>query len=670
MVLLFTMRSSLSTYPPATHVLHPERKEHRSGALDSAARWIAGRLVRPFISHVNRTRSIVRQVEHYGAALQSMSDDELKEVCRQLRIQLRRQGFQTQLVAQSFALIREVSDRTIGMRHFNAQLMGGWVLFKGMVAEMETGEGKTLTATLAAGTAALAGVPVHVITVNDYLTARDTESMGPVYRALGLTVGCVTHDIVPDARRNAYECDITYCTNKEIAFDYLRDRMKLRDREHPLRLQAEYLHGNDARVRRLLLRGLHFAIIDEADSILIDEARTPLLISKNVGSGDKRQFLKQAMELADSLRNGIDYCIDKAFHKIELTGRGKQRVHELAKSLGPLWTGSVRREEMARKALAAQYLFHKDVHYLVNEGKLQIIDEFTGRLMPDRSWEHGLHQLIEIKEQCEVTGESQTLGQMSYQRFFRRYLNLAGMTGTAGEVGNELWSVYGLPVVRIPTHRPLKRIKYPDKIFLSAEPKWQAVADRVRELHKRGRPVLVGTRSVAASEYTSCLLTEFGLAHQVLNAKQDKEEASIIARAGESGCVTIATNMAGRGTDITLAPGVAEKGGLHVILTERHEAARIDRQLAGRCGRRGDPGSYEAILSLEDPLLEGRRAGVMGWIARRLLSLGPGIGAGLAGRAILRAQKRMEYVHAHMRRDLLKIDKQRGDMLSFSGRSE
>ena len=664
------MSSALSTYPPATHDLHPERQEPRSGALDRAARVIVGGLVRPYLSRRSRVNDIVRRVDHFGPATGSMSDSELKDVGRRLSIQFRREGYRTQLVAQAFALIREVADRTIGMRHFHTHLMGGGVLLKGMVAEMETGEGKTLTATLAAGTAALAGIPVHVVTVNDYLTARDAESMGPVYRALGLSVGCITHDVGPEARRAAYECDITYCTNKEIAFDYLRDRIKLKDREHPLRLQAEYLHGNEARVRRLLLRGLHFAIIDEADSVLIDEARTPLLISKSGGQGDEQHFLKQAMELANSLEEGIDYGIDKASRIIELTNRGKQRIRELAKPLGPLWTGSIRREEVVRKALTAQNLFHRDMHYLVSDGKVRIVDEFTGRVMPDRSWERGLHQLIEIKEGCEVTRERQTLAQMSYQRFFRRYIRLAGMTGTAREVKGELWSVYRLPVVSIPTYRPMKRVGYSDQILSSIEDKWHTVVERVRQLHGKGRPVLVGTRSVAASEHTSRLLGKVGLEHQVLNAKQDKDEASIIARAGDLGRVTIATNMAGRGTDIKLGPGVAEKGGLHVILTERHEAARIDRQLAGRCGRLGDPGTYEAILSLEDPLLEGGRAWFLRWLAQRLLRFGSAIGT-IPGRLAIRtAQKKMERIHARMRRELLKLDKQRGDMLSFSGRSE
>ncbi len=628
-------------------------------------------MVRPLLSGLARVRSIVPRVAHFGAALGDMNNEAIKGLAEGLRIQLLREGLRTQLVAQTFALIRELAERTVGQRHFDTQVMGGWALLKGMIAEMETGEGKTLAATLAAGTAALSGMPVHVITVNDYLTARDAESMGPIYKALGLTVGYVTHDVLPEDRRVAYGCDITYCTNKEIAFDYLRDRIQLKDREHPLRIQSEYLYGTNARVRNLLLRGLHFAIVDEADSVLIDEARTPLLISKKSGdAGQEQRFLEEAMELVKGLQDRIDYRIDMASRNVELTDGGKKKIFDLSKSLGPLWKGTIRREEIARKALSAQKLFHMDVHYLLSDDKVQIVDEFTGRVMPDRSWERGLHQLIEVKEGCKVTSEMQTLAQMSYQRFFRRYMRLSGMTGTAREVRREVWSVYGLPVVRIPTHRPLRRIGYSDKIFRATDDKWRAVVREIQRLNEKGRPVLVGTRSVAASEHMSRLLHEIKIPHQVLNAKQDKEEASVIGRAGEERSVTIATNMAGRGTDIKLGPGVVEKGGLHVILTERHEAGRIDRQLAGRCGRLGDPGSHQAILSLEDPLLEGGRAGLLGWFALGLMRLGLAVGNPVGKLAVRRAQKKMERIHARMRRELVKIDKHKGDMLSFSGRSE
>ena len=573
-------------------------------------------------------------------------------------------------MAHAFALIREVASRTLGLRHFDTQLMGGRVLLKGRVAEMETGEGKTLCATLAAGTAALAGVPVHVITVNDYLTGRDAASMKPLYRALGLTVGCSVHGMSAEAKRAAYACDVCYCTNKEIVFDYLRDWIALEGRQRPVRLQAEYLYGNGARVQQLLLRGLHFAIVDEADSVLIDEARTPLIISRATGSDKERAFMEQAMALAEKLTPGLDYTVEDLSRKVKLTERCRHRIRALAGTMGPLWTGDVRREEIINLALTARHLFVRDEHYLVQDGKIQIIDEFTGRAMPDRSYAQGLHQLIEIKEGCDMTQAPETQARISYQRFFKRYLHLAGMTGTAREVKRELWFVYGLWVERIPTCRKMQRTACPDRIFPTEEKKWQAIAAKIQKLHRTGRPVLVGTRSVAASEKAARLLAERDIPFRLLNAKQDQEEAAIIAQAGEAGRITIATNMAGRGTDIKLGAGVVEKQGLHVILTERHEARRIDRQLAGRCGRLGDPGSYGAILSIADPILDGGRGGFAAWIAKRIVPSGSALWVWLVGCAIFRAQKKVERLHAQTRKILLKADERRGNMLSFSGRSE
>lgn len=661
------MRAKLAWKLPATHVIRPERREFRLSTLDKTVGVLTKSMTGYLRARMIRILSIVPRVGHYSSGLKNMPDDKLKDLAGSLRAQLQKQGFRNELVAHTFALVREVATRTVGMRHFDVQLMGGLVLLKGMVAEMETGEGKTLTATLAVSTAAMAGIPVHVISVNDYLTSRDAEWMEPIYKMLGLKVGSITHDTTPEERRAAYQSDVTYCTNKEIAFDYLRDRLTMKDRVNPLRLQAEYLYGNEARGHRLLLRGLHFAIVDEADSIMVDEARTPLIISKRVGSGEERVIMEQALALAEKLQNQVDYRVDWGSRKVELTKVGKSRIRDLALSLGPLWTGTIRREELANQALNAIHLFLRDEHYLVRDGKVQIIDEFTGRVMPDRSWKRGLHQLVETKEGCEMTQEQETMARISYQRFFRRYLRLSGMTGTAREVEGEMNRVYGLPVVRIPTNRPKKRSCYPDRILPTAKAKWQAVVDRIHELSQKGRPVLVGTGSVSASEHVSRLLSDIGLEYQILNAKQDKEEAMIIARAGNEGCITIATNMAGRGTDIKLGSHVAERQGLHVILTERHEAGRIDRQLAGRCGRQGDPGSYEAILSLEDSLFAGGHAGLLGWIAKRLMQIGFEKWDWVAKFAILRAQKKIERIHAGMRRELLKQDEKTGDMLSFSG---
>jgi len=660
----------LSRHPPATHALRPERADRRANVLDRLARRTAGCFVALGRARENRMPGFTARVERLGRELEGVSEERLADETASTRVRLHREGLKEEPVARAFALIRETAGRLLGMRHFPTQLVGGRAILGGTVAEMETGEGKTLTAVLAAGTAALAGIPVHVITVNDYLTGRDADWMRPVYEALGLRVGCVVHDVPPADRRAAYGCDVTYCTNKEIAFDYLRDWLAMEGRTAPLRLQAEALYGRETRVGKLLMRGLHYAIVDEADSVLIDEARTPLIISGGGGSEDEQAFLEQALALAGDLERGTDFEIRELTREVKLTPAGRERLREAAADLGPLWGGAVRREEMVRMALSAVHLFHRDEAYVVQDGKVQIVDEFTGRVMADRSYERGLHQLIEAKEGVELTRRPETRARISYQRFFRRYLHLGGMTGTAREVRGELWNVYRLPVVRIPTHRPRRRKALPERIFRTDAGKWRAVAERVEALHGEGRPVLVGTRSVAASELASRLLSEKGIPHQVLNAKQDREEAEIVTRAGEPGCVTIATNMAGRGTDIKLAEGVKGCGGLHVILTERHEAARIDRQLAGRCGRLGDPGSYEALLSLEDPILQGGRGGLSGRVSARLARVRSPAWKRMAGRSVRRAQKRVEKHHARLRKALLKEDERRGNLLSFSGGQE
>jgi preprotein translocase subunit SecA len=665
------MLNHLMNSPPASYIMRPEsRIPVSTGLLDNLSKRVSGVISRIFHEHCTGKAAFVSRVELYGKELLPLEINGLSHEADRLRECLHMDGFKEEHVARSFALIREIASRTLSKRHFDTQIMGGYALLKGLVAEMETGEGKTLTATLAAGTAALGGIPVHVLSVNDYLTSRDAESMGPVYRALGLKVGCIIHGMTPDARRSAYSCDIAYCTNKEIAFDYLKDWIRLEGRRSAVRLQAEYLYGNGGREQGLLLRGLHFAIVDEADSILIDEARTPLIISRSSGSIEESLFLKQAVTIAGTLEQGPDYRLEKDQRRIYLTDNGKERIKALSLSMGPLWAGPVRREEIVIRALTAGIYFNRDEHYLVRDGKVQIIDEFTGRVMADRSYEQGLHQLIEIKEGCEITNRSETLARISYQRFFRRYLHLAGMTGTAREVRGELWSVYGRPSMRIPTNRRMRRKRYPDRIFLTDDAKWQAVADRTREMHQKGRPVLVGTKSVTASEKAARFMDMLGLKYKMLNAKQDREEAEIISHAGEEGAITIATNMAGRGTDICLGPGIEERQGLHVILTERHEAGRIDRQLAGRCGRMGDRGSYEAMLSLEDAILEGGRGGVAARISGKLLGERSLIWRWLAKRVIAAAQRKVERSHARIRKGLLLEDERRGDMLSFSGRSE
>jgi len=639
---------------------YPERAELRENALDrffSKSQYIAGR------GRASR-KSLSRIIDAVQGCEKEVNGLKLPEInarANALRPRLRREGFTQVLAGEAFALVRAAAAETLGLRHFDVQLIGGWALLNGMVVEMATGEGKTLTATLAAATAALGGRAVHVITVNDYLAGRDAEWMRPVYSALGLTVGCVVHGVEPDQRRAAYAEDVTYCSNKEIAFDYLRDRLLLGGKLRPVASKIDILGGSDLS-RKLLLRGLQFAIVDEADSVLIDEARTPLILSAQASQTQEEQMYRQALKLAEQLLDS-DFLIEDS--RIELTETGAQQLEEHAKSLGGVWAGPRRREQLVRKALTALYMFERDKHYLVRDGKVVIIDEFTGRLMPDRSWEQGLHQLIEIKEGCEVTGRRETLARISYQRFFRRYVHLSGMTGTASEVADEIWAVYRRRVAKVPTNRPVRRTRYPDLVFGSAEAKWKAVVAAIQRLHLSGRPVLIGTRSVAASEHLAGLFDAAGLPYQLLNARQDKDEAEIIARAGEPGRITVATNMAGRGTDIKLMARVAERGGLHVMSTELNDSGRIDRQLFGRGARQGDKGSCQAILAIEDDLVKTYLPWACAWLSGREQV------PSWAGRVLFTlAQHRAERIHSRTRRELVELDDQLGDMLAFAGRGE
>jgi len=648
---------------------YPERQESHPGRFEALWLHASGRLSRQVQVRRLWLRRFVQEVNAHSHAYDALGPPAIRAMADELRYRLRCDGWHNDLVARTFALVRTVATQTLGMQHFDVQVMGGWVLLQGMVAEMQTGEGKTLTATLPACTMALAGVPVHIVTVNDYLAQRDAEWMGPLYRALGLSVGIVVHGMPLEARQAAYACDVTYCTNKEIAFDYLKDRLVLGRHQSRLQLQLERLTSAPARMRRLMLRGLYYAIVDEADSVLIDEARTPLIIAGGDGNAPEQRAYQSALELAAQLTTGRDFVCEDRERSVRLTEDGRERLAVLTQGYGDLWAGRRRREAFIVQALTALHLVQRDTHYLVKEGKVQIIDEFTGRIMSDRSWEHGLHQLVETKEGCALTSLHEPLARISYQRFFRRYLRLAGMTGTARAVRGELWSVYRLPVVTIPTNRSLRRRHLGTRVYATTEAKWAAVVGHVKRVHERGRPVLVGTRSVVASEQLSRLLSAAGLSHQVLNAWQDRAEAEIIAHAGEPGRIVVATNMAGRGTDICLAPGVAEWGGLHVIATEGHEARRIDQQLFGRCGRQGDPGSHELLVSLEDEIITVYASRLWRWFSVSLVHYMPY--AHLIGAFLLRrAQRRAECLHARRRHDLLTIDEHLEMALAFSGRSE
>jgi preprotein translocase subunit SecA len=594
----------------------------------------------------------------------------LVAITRAMRARLRREGLAPQIIGECFALIREAATRTIGQRHYDSQLLAGWALLQGKLVEMETGEGKTIAATLPASVVALAGFPVHIITVNDYLAKRDASEMGPLYRFLGLRVGTVIQGMTKVERTQAYGEALTYCTNKELAFDYLRDGVALGRRSSRLHLALEKLRGDADCDDKLMLRGLHFGIVDEADSVFIDEARTPLILSSSTGSTEERNLCEEALEFACRLTPSEDYTIDLAGRSVSLTRAGLAMLTDFATGREGVWTSVRAREELATQALTALVLFRRDEHYVVSDGKVQIVDEPTGRVMPDRSWERGLHQLIEVKEDCEPTPRRETIARLTYQRLFRRYVRLAGMTGTAKEVAREVKAVYGLDVVRIPLHRPSQRRYGPALVCATRAEKWEKVANAVERLAvSAGRPVLIGTRSVVASEEISRILNLRGIEHALLNAKQDQQEAHIVARAGQPSGVTVATNMAGRGTDIRLGPKVAERGGLHVILTEFHDARRVDRQLFGRCARQGDPGSCEAIVSLEDDIYA-VYAPITTRLVRRFRKAGVRIPAAVYQCLRILAQFSAERHGSQLRVQNLSLDRRLDQVLAFSGRGE
>jgi preprotein translocase subunit SecA len=645
------------------HGFYPEKLEPRENWLERTVRRPALWLERVHAMRKRRFDAFISAVNSIGPEFDALPLEELRTRAMQLRPHLKRDGFTDPLVARTFALVRAAAGHTLGVRHYDVQLAGGWILLSGRIAEMETGEGKTLTATLAAATAALGGWPTHVVTVNDYLAARDAEEMGPLYRALGLTVGCVTQDVALPDRAAQYRNDITYCTNKDVTFDYLRDRMKLKGRPRALRYAVDKVTGGHGD-SDLTLRGLSFAIVDEVDSVLVDEARTPLIISGDTGDSGLERLYREALDLAGQLVENEDFLLEHHRTSIRITDAGKARLKELAAGMRGLWTGPNRREELVKQALSALHQFHRDKHYLVEGGKVVIVDEYTGRTMADRSWERGLHQLIEVKESCALTGQRETLARISYQRFFRRYLRLSGMTGTAKEISAELWAVYRLKVTRVPTRKPVLRRIAPPMLYPTLEAKYAAAVEAIRREHDKGRPVLVGTRTVEASERVAALLSAAGLEYRVLNARQDKEEADVVAIAGQSGCITVATNMAGRGTDIKLSPESLAAGGLHVVATEMNEAGRIDRQLFGRCARQGDPGSCEIFVSLEDELIQR-----YGSFFHKLI--GRALSDAKAGRLLFTlAQKRAEQVHYMMRKEVLEMDDYLGDLLAFAGRAE
>ena len=605
-------------------------------------------------------KAFARRVEALEPEVQKLGSAKFQEAVAELRDLARRGRLERTAGAteRAFAVAREAALRTVDRRPYPVQIMGARAMTKGYVSEMATGEGKTLTAVVAAAVWAWQGRPVHVITVNDYLVARDAELHADTYRMLGVSVAAVTHETTPPDRYKAYRSGVVYCTSKELVADFLRDQIAMGDQRSSASTAVGMLAGRQNRPS--LVPGLFRCIADEADSLLIDEAVTPLIISNSPDGNANEPLYREAMELAGELAEVRDFTVDKVDRKVELTARGKSRLHELADKLPKaqdqgFWVGRRRREELVVQALVARHCFIKDEQYLIDpEGKIVIVDEGTGRVMPDRSWRGGLHQAIEVKEGVEVTSDKENLARLSFQRFFRQYPVMGGMTGTAWEARGELWQIFNRPVVRIPTNKPCVRQQLPLRFYGTADRKWEAVVDRIAELHAQDKPVLVGTRSVWSSEEVDRRLTERGLPHRVLNARQDKGEAEIVSRAGQPGAITVATNMAGRGTDIHLGRGVRENGGLNVIATEPHGSGRVDRQLFGRAGRQGDPGTAQMFASAEDDLIK-RHADKL---RRRWRLVG-------GARLIRLAQDRAERVNRFNRKQVLRSDDWMDQSLPF-----
>ena len=532
--------------------------------------------------YIAEYRSVVDRINALEPKMQGLTDDKLVGMTAQFKQRLAAGETLDDLLPEAFAVVREGSRRVLGMRHFDVQLIGGMCLHDGRIAEMRTGEGKTLVATLPVYLNALTGKGVHMVTVNDYLAKRDSEWMGRLYRFLGLSVGLIAHDMDFPERKFAYSCDVTFGTNNEFGFDYLRDNMVIDERQ-------------------MVQRPLHYAIVDEVDSILIDEARTPLIIS---GPGQKSTdiYVKMAHAVA-TLKEGTDYKVDEKQKTISPADSAVPKIEKLIGVKNLYAPENIEYSHCFMAALRAKALMKRDRDYIVKDGEVIIVDEFTGRVMPGRRFSDGLHQAIEAKEGVKVQRESQTLATITFQNYFRMYDKLAGMTGTAKTEEDEFLKIYNLPVIVVPTNKPVRRIDYPDVIYKTKRAKYKAVGRAVSEIHAKGQPTLIGTTSITQSEELSDILKHLGIPHNVLNAKNHEKEAQIIADAGQQGAVTIATNMAGRGTDIKLGEGVAELGGLFIIGTERHESRRIDNQLRGRAGRQGDPGASRFFLSLEDDLL-------------------------------------------------------------------
>lgn len=652
--------------PQVSDVVDAAPPPSGSGKLPSKPRIAAGLGV-PGMSamRVKRWIGSLQETASHESRMRALATDQIRKESLSLRYRAMSGEPLRKILPEAFALVREAGRRAMNMRHFDVQIVGGAALFDGCIAEMQTGEGKTLTATLPLYLHSLAGHGAHLATVNDYLAERDAMWMKPVYDLLGISVGVVLTDSNPDQRRKAYASDITYGTAKEFGFDFLRDRLLLRAQG---RMQSDFLgEGSSERWSSSgdepVQRTMHFALVDEADSILIDEARTPLIIG-SLGDETREAVIatfRWAAKHAPEFEKEEHFTIEDDSRKIELTGRGRSLVRSLPRNDDMRLVSLVDLYEFIERGIKVHRDFHLDRQYIVRDGEIVIVDEFTGRLAEGRKWRDGIHQGIEAKENLEVSVPTGQAARITVQDLFQRYRSIAGMTGTASTSAPEMKKIYKTPVVLVPTNRPPQRIRLPDQVYGTMEQKFQAIVKETKEINAKGRPVLIGTRSIDKSLLLSKMLKEAGIEHDVLNANEVEREAEIVAEAGHRGRVTVATNMAGRGTDVKLDPDVKSIGGMHVICTELHDAARIDRQLIGRCGRQGDPGSYRQFLSLDDDIL---KTGLGLVKAEKFAELGrnkPGPFHSLAG-VIRRAQRKVERKHFRDRMMLLHHERERTKM--------
>ena len=610
-------------------------------------------------------RAKVRRINSLGAGLEKLDDEALRKSSLSLRYRARSGVPLDSLLIEAFAMVREAGRRAINMRHYEVQLLGGIAMHHGSIAVMQTGEGKTLTATLPIYLAALAGKGAHLATANDYLAARDADLMRPVYETLGMSVGVVQSDTLRNQRRQAYAADVTYSTAKEFGFDFLRDRLHMRQLEegHASLIAALVGQGGDQVELKPVQRELNFMLVDEADSLLIDEARTPLIVSSSPDGqiATKEALYRWTAEVCSQFEQGVHFEQEEDGKAITLNAEGRRLARSLPHNELVKQVPAVDIYDQVEQAIFVEQHYIRGRQYVIRDGEVVIVDEFTGRLAEGRKWRAGLHQAIEAREELEISFETGEAARVTIQDLFLKYDRLCGMTGTAASSAPELRKIYNVRVDQIPTNRPPRRKQLPDLVYATAEQKWKAIADEVKQINQTGRPVLIGSRSIDKSERLSELLSELGIEHEVLNAKNIAYEADIVAAAGGVGRVTVATNMAGRGTDIKLSETALELGGLHVICTELHESARIDRQLIGRCGRQGDPGSFRFYMSLEDDIL---RSGFGDKVADKFARMGgykPQTIARFAS-TFRRAQQKIEKRYFRARKMLLHQEKLRQEV--------